>query len=484
MLAYAAADQAASQRRGLLQLAGAASGGPSSTSSTAAFDAGGAGPVGRGGAGPLFRSARSPFTFGGFPFGFDGLSATTPGLVDDLIVRAIFNRLFGTAFYGYVSQALPNQLARPIELLPPGPRARLERVVVTPVGYDLLDRLAALAVSPPTTTPGDNLVPAGCIGPIYSFGVLGGNCSVSPQDGSVTCTQPSVRLTASALQCNLPYLAGCSIRGILFRKQVPLGPRAGGYIGPAPGIYQAGVALNVSRVWLGFNLNARRILQDFGLISSPVDPLDAPVEVWTNSKPEDDPGAIPGKAGSAEAPPLPPGAIVNATTAAGTPFAAVLAQAAELAAWRSNATLLQLLASQLLGRPVPGDDEASGDGNNSGGGGRAASSPNGGASIEDQYSQGTLGGTFNVRGDTPEALLGQPELDAKGRRVTRGSARASTTLSNLEDLLGEQLDAAALLGAEEGALGDPWVGSGTGSIADDPGLSIMRLLGEQGGSPL
>ncbi|GLI62050.1 hypothetical protein VaNZ11_004477, partial [Volvox africanus] len=58
----------------------------------------------------------------------------------------------------------------------------------------------------------------------------------------------------------------CTVTGILYRKQVPLGPRAGGYVGPSPGVYQAGVGLNLTRVWLGFNLNARKILQEFGVI--------------------------------------------------------------------------------------------------------------------------------------------------------------------------------------------------------------------------
>ena len=50
------------------------------------------------------------------------------------------HRLFSFAFYGYLAQSLPNQLTRPIDLLPPGLQARLGRQVVTPVGYDVLDR--------------------------------------------------------------------------------------------------------------------------------------------------------------------------------------------------------------------------------------------------------------------------------------------------------------------------------------------------------
>ncbi|GLI62049.1 hypothetical protein VaNZ11_004476, partial [Volvox africanus] len=106
-----------------------------------------------------------------------GLSVTTPGQLDDLIIRAIFNRLFNFPFYGYFSESIPNQLTRPIELLPPPLRSRLDRTVVTPVGYDVLDRLSALLITPPAGEPGE-LIPAGCIGPVFSFGVRGGNCSV------------------------------------------------------------------------------------------------------------------------------------------------------------------------------------------------------------------------------------------------------------------------------------------------------------------
>lgn len=42
---------------------------------------------------------RGPITFGGFPFGFGGLVVTTPGQVDDLIIRAIFNR-YGVVLCG------------------------------------------------------------------------------------------------------------------------------------------------------------------------------------------------------------------------------------------------------------------------------------------------------------------------------------------------------------------------------------------------
>ncbi len=51
-------------------------------------------------------------------------------------------RLFNTPFYGYLAQALPNQLARPLELLPPALRERVNRNVVNLVGYDTLDRWA------------------------------------------------------------------------------------------------------------------------------------------------------------------------------------------------------------------------------------------------------------------------------------------------------------------------------------------------------
>lgn len=38
-----------------------------------------------------------------------------------------------------------------------------------------------------------------------------------------------------------------------------------------PRALQAGVSINLTRVWLGFNLNARRILNDFGVIRWAVD---------------------------------------------------------------------------------------------------------------------------------------------------------------------------------------------------------------------
>lgn len=50
------------------------------------------------------------------------------------------SRLFNTPFYGYLAQALPNQLASPLELLPPALRERVNRNVVNLVGYDVLDR--------------------------------------------------------------------------------------------------------------------------------------------------------------------------------------------------------------------------------------------------------------------------------------------------------------------------------------------------------
>ncbi|KAG2500577.1 hypothetical protein HYH03_001347 [Edaphochlamys debaryana] len=229
-----------------------------------ALGGGSSGPFGE--FGPTFPSpGPSGFTFGGFPFGYGGLSVTTAGQLDDLFVRAIFNRLLNYPFYGYLAQSLPNQLTRPIDLLPQPARARLGRAVVTPVGLDVLDRLSALLVRSPVAAPGA-LVPGGCIGPIFSFGVLGGNCSADTKTGAVTCSQPSVRLTASPLICNLPYRSGCRIRGVDFRAQIPLGPTAGGYLGPAPALYQAGVAANLTRVWLGFNLNARRALNDFGVL--------------------------------------------------------------------------------------------------------------------------------------------------------------------------------------------------------------------------
>lgn len=40
----------------------------------------------------------------------------------------------------------------------------------------------------------------------------------------------------------------------------------GGYLGRDPGVYQAGTALNLTRIWLGFSLNSRRVLQDFGVV--------------------------------------------------------------------------------------------------------------------------------------------------------------------------------------------------------------------------
>lgn len=94
-------------------------------------------------------------------------------------------------------------------------------------------------VNAPTAAAG-RFVPPGCVGPIMALGVAGGNCSVDPSDGSVACTQPSVRLTVTPLTCNLPYRSGCKFGGVQLRKTVPLGPRAGGYLGPQPALYQVG----------------------------------------------------------------------------------------------------------------------------------------------------------------------------------------------------------------------------------------------------
>ncbi len=84
-----------------------AAAGPGSTSSetesAGSGDAGGLGTtragLAQGGVGggaraprPLFGGIPSPFTFDGVGFGFGGLSVPTAGQVDDLIVRAFFNR--------------------------------------------------------------------------------------------------------------------------------------------------------------------------------------------------------------------------------------------------------------------------------------------------------------------------------------------------------------------------------------------------------
>ncbi|GLC49131.1 hypothetical protein PLESTB_000185800 [Pleodorina starrii] len=653
-------------------------------SSSGSSSSGGRGGASGGGRGRTFPTqAASPVTFGGFPYGYGGLAVTTPGQVDDLIIRAVFNRLFNFPFYGYFAESLPNQLTRPIELLPPPLRSRLDRTVVTRVGYDVLDRLSELLVTPPDAAPGE-LIPAGCIGPVFSFGVRGGNCSVSPDDGSVTCTQPSVRLTASPLTCNLPYRSGCVIDGVLYRKQVPLGPRSGGYLGPSPAVYQAGVGLNLTRVWLGFNLQARRLLQDFGLIrwyaylvqflsfeldriavalvapnpppgvrrvfiennnprgsggggggsnqngntgrgsgggenvgrgsggtgsggsfrngsgdvsgssisgssgggsgnvgrsnsgdggsggrvrsggdsgggssspasqreavgggryvgegesegegggkagGGPVSPASAAAAAAatasgaaaTTSAPAAVPAAFPTAAAAnaaattEEAPAeiwapnlnrtgrmYPPaagaeGALTpdgpdstsgDAGGGASSLGANLMSLASQLSAWRGNPNLMRLLSAQLLdGR----SDQAEPDGAAAAAAAatrrhRPAPPPQPGGG-SDQFAQGTLGGTFNMRGDSPEALVGQPERDAQGRRVTRGSAQEDAALADLERQLRQQMDAAAVLSragdasmAAAAAAGRS--GRGRDAAGRDLGLPKAAAGGDGGG---
>ncbi len=106
-------------------------------------------------------------------------------------------------------------------------------------------RIADILVNAPTAAAG-RFVPPGCVGPIMALGVAGGNCTVDSTNGSVACTQPSVRLTVTPLTCNLPYRSGCKFTGVQFRKTVPLGPRAGGYLGPQPALYQVGWGADTS----------------------------------------------------------------------------------------------------------------------------------------------------------------------------------------------------------------------------------------------
>ncbi|GIL51162.1 hypothetical protein Vafri_7228, partial [Volvox africanus] len=123
----------------------------------------------------------------------------------------------------------------------------------------------------------------------------------------------------------------------------------------------------------------------------------------------------------------------------GASLSDVLAKASRLSAWRNDVTRLRLLAENLLaGRRQAGPSTTAqrpfvgGDGGGGGGG-------------SDQYAQSTLGGTFNMRGDSPETLIGQPERDAEGHRVTRGSAASDAVLSDLEGDLWRQMNDAAVL---------------------------------------
>ncbi|PNH10037.1 hypothetical protein TSOC_003265 [Tetrabaena socialis] len=468
-------DSGGTPRAAASSLAGDATGGGTGGGS------GFSGSSGGDGGSPVFGNPPSAFTFGGFPFGYGGLGVSTAGQLDDLFVRAFFNRIFNLPFYGYVAQALPNQLARPLDLLPPGLRARFDRTVVTPVGYDLLDRLADVFINAPAAVAGGELVPGGCIGPIYSFGVLGGNCSFGDggggggsggggdAGGSITCTQPSVRFTASPITCNLPYRSGCRIRGLQYRLELPLGPRAGGYLGPAPAVYQAGVAVNLTRVWLGFNFNSRRVLNDFGVLRT-----NAMQGAGEPPRAED---------AAASAGPAAPVPGADGGGGGGTPLAEMLAQAAQLASWRSSSTLLQLLAAQVLG-PTAAAAAASGEGPY---GSRAAPPPPPPPPQQQQYGTDpqqygapTVEGPFNVRGDTPEALQGGPEEGADGKRTARGAAAQAAATTDAEAALAAQLaGAAAAAGAPLGAGGLLGAGGG-GRLPGLPGLQELLEGGRLG----
>ncbi|KAJ9507128.1 hypothetical protein QJQ45_004717 [Haematococcus lacustris] len=175
------------------------------------------------------NTATGPFTFDGLEFGFGGL-----------------------------------QVRSPSQLLPQVVQNALRRDVTQLVGYDAPDRFFALLYGLPSASPG-RIVPAGCVGPIYTLAVNGGNCSTSLTTGEVACTPPSLTLAISPLQCTGFYRIGAAFRGPIVRPVVPLSPIRGGYLGGRPGVFDFGTAVNLTRVQLGFNVNARRVLNDFGV---------------------------------------------------------------------------------------------------------------------------------------------------------------------------------------------------------------------------
>ncbi|GFH12821.1 uncharacterized protein HaLaN_08579, partial [Haematococcus lacustris] len=114
------------------------------------------------------------------------------------------------------------QVRSPSQLLPQVVQNALRRDVTQLVGYDAPDRFFALLYGLPSASPG-RIVPAGCVGPIYT------------------------------------------LAGPIVRPVVPLSPIRGGYLGGRPGVFDFGTAVNLTRVQLGFNVNARRVLNDFGV---------------------------------------------------------------------------------------------------------------------------------------------------------------------------------------------------------------------------
>lgn len=104
-----------------------------------------------------------------------------------------------TRFIGYLTQAIPNQVRRPVEFLPESIRTRVDREVTQLYGYDAFDRWLALTYALPSASPG-RVVPAGCIVSTSACCVL---CTVC------CCMLPAECCVPSAACCNLQ--AACRV---------------------------------------------------------------------------------------------------------------------------------------------------------------------------------------------------------------------------------------------------------------------------------
>lgn len=75
---------------------------------------------------------------------------------------------------------------------------------------------------------------------------MGGDCEVQ-DDGSVLCSPPSIRLSATPLTCNLAYVSAPAVVGQSFRYSREFGRACSGFVGPPPGLYQFGATYNLTR---------------------------------------------------------------------------------------------------------------------------------------------------------------------------------------------------------------------------------------------
>jgi hypothetical protein len=272
-------------------------------------------------------SAEGGFTADGFGFGFGGAGPINlgPGGFGPQIYETIFGSNLNTGFVSAASQATSN-LAGPdaggplrdalFAALPAGVRGALGADVVSLVGYDAGDRLLGQLGTFGSSAAVGELVPAGCIGPIFTVSLSSGVCTVDgggeddddeegggkggdgkkgappvaeaadgggfskkhghrdepsstplpPSRSPVTCTPPVASFVATPLTCNLPYrsaatLSGPSLGGVAF----PLAAARSLDLLGAPLAFGAGAALNVTRLYLGYSGATRRLLNDLGV---------------------------------------------------------------------------------------------------------------------------------------------------------------------------------------------------------------------------